>query len=312
MCIPKNVTRIVTHSGAFHADDLFAYVVLRQLYPEASLVRSRDPEVLADHREQSIIFDVGGEYDPGAGGFDHHQRGRPLRDDGLPYSSFGLIWRHFGFSYLDTLLGPSVDFETIEEIHAQIDEQLVRLIDAHDNGQDTRGVRAVRGTLSLTGLLALHHPDFDASTPEALDAAFLTASEMAKMTLENLVRRAGANKRSERIVAQAIAERTNPAVIELPCGMEFTTEVLRHEDAGDVLFAVFPDNGQWLAATVSTRSGGFTSRKLFPEAWAGLRGEELAHACGIAEAEFCHLERFVLGAATREAVLALIEKAIAA
>ena len=39
--------RVVTHDGTFHADDVFAYAVLRAALPNAMLVRSRDPDILA-------------------------------------------------------------------------------------------------------------------------------------------------------------------------------------------------------------------------------------------------------------------------
>ena len=84
---------LVTHSGGFHADELLSSVILTRLFPDARLVRSRAPEWITPGGDR-IIYDVGGAYDPAAGIFDHHQRGAPLRDDGQPYSSFGLVWRH--------------------------------------------------------------------------------------------------------------------------------------------------------------------------------------------------------------------------
>jgi len=47
-----------------------------------------------------IIYDVGGEYNADAQVFDHHQRPTPLRENGQPFSSFGLIWAHYGRTYL--------------------------------------------------------------------------------------------------------------------------------------------------------------------------------------------------------------------
>jgi uncharacterized UPF0160 family protein len=34
---------IVTHSGGFHADELMSSVILTKLFPNAKLIRSRDP-----------------------------------------------------------------------------------------------------------------------------------------------------------------------------------------------------------------------------------------------------------------------------
>ncbi len=81
---------LVTHSGGFHADELLSSVILTRLFPEARIVRSRAPKWITPGTDR-VIYDVGGIYDAEAQIFDHHQRGAPLRDDGQPYSSFGLI-----------------------------------------------------------------------------------------------------------------------------------------------------------------------------------------------------------------------------
>ena len=38
------ITHLVTHSGGFHADELLSSVILTRLYPEATLLRSRDAQ----------------------------------------------------------------------------------------------------------------------------------------------------------------------------------------------------------------------------------------------------------------------------
>ena len=49
---------LVTHSGGFHADELLSSVVLTRLFPEASLMRSRD-ELCITPATDKIIYDVG-------------------------------------------------------------------------------------------------------------------------------------------------------------------------------------------------------------------------------------------------------------
>lgn len=66
---------IVTHSGGFHADELMSSVILTKLFPNAKLIRSRDPEWITPNHDR-IIYDVGGAYDHTARIYDHHQRGR--------------------------------------------------------------------------------------------------------------------------------------------------------------------------------------------------------------------------------------------
>ena len=64
---------IGTHNGTFHCDEVLACYMLKLLpeYKDASVVRTRDPALL---KECDIVVDVGGEYDPSAHKYDHHQR----------------------------------------------------------------------------------------------------------------------------------------------------------------------------------------------------------------------------------------------
>src|SRR5215210_2459062 len=124
--------KVVTHDGPFHADDVFAYAVLRAAFSKVQLVRSRDPDIIAS---ADLVFDVGGVYDPAARRYDHHMRERPLRPDGTPYSSVGLIWRDFGRAALPALLGTAaLDRESADAIWWDIDTGLVLAMDQADNG----------------------------------------------------------------------------------------------------------------------------------------------------------------------------------
>lgn len=64
---------IGTHNGHFHADEALAVYLLRLLpeYKTATLIRTRDPEVL---KTCTIVVDVGGVHEHGAFRYDHHQR----------------------------------------------------------------------------------------------------------------------------------------------------------------------------------------------------------------------------------------------
>ena len=76
MCDEKKVkmTKLIgTHDGTFHCDEVLACSLLKMLpeYKHAEIIRSRDPEKLA---ECDIVVDVGGVYDPAKHRYDHHQR----------------------------------------------------------------------------------------------------------------------------------------------------------------------------------------------------------------------------------------------
>jgi uncharacterized UPF0160 family protein len=101
---------LVTHSGRFHCDDVFAYAIFRlslgltEAGRDHTVIRTREPAVI---KAANIAWDVGLVFDPQAGRFDHHQRGAPLRPDGTPYSAAGLIWQVHGERAVAALLAAS-------------------------------------------------------------------------------------------------------------------------------------------------------------------------------------------------------------
>jgi len=50
-----------THDGRFHANEIFALAILKLVFPELEIIRSRDETVL---RDVDIIVDVGHVYGP--------------------------------------------------------------------------------------------------------------------------------------------------------------------------------------------------------------------------------------------------------
>jgi uncharacterized UPF0160 family protein len=79
-----------------------------------------------------------------------------------------------------------------------------------------------------------------------------------------------------------------------------------------VLYAVYPvPGGNWMVDAMPTEPGSFAQILPLPEAWAGLRGQELAAVSGIADAVFVHPQRFVAAAGSCEGALAMALRAIA-
>jgi uncharacterized UPF0160 family protein len=78
-----------------------------------------------------------------------------------------------------------------------------------------------------------------------------------------------------------------------------------------VLFAVSPaSNGNWMLDTVPPEPGSFAQRLPLPEAWAGLEGAALAAQCGVDDAVFVHLRRFVGAAGSRQGAIAMAQRAL--
>lgn len=296
---------LVTHSGGFHADELLSSVVLTRLFPNARIVRSRSPDWITPASDR-IIYDVGGAYDAEARIFDHHQRGAPLREDGQPYSSFGLIWKHYGRDYLAATGLPEAHIETV---HAGFDASFVLPIDLMDNGAMSPSVAGPLAVLTLPVLLETLKPVFDDTDPEALERAFGEALAIARSFLEAKIAGSAAKLRAEDIVLKAVTEAGGARVLELPMGMPFRSAVMK-SGADHLLFVVHPRDKDWCLTGIRRADEGFELRADLPAAWAGLTNGDLEKASGVEGASFCHNGRFIAAAKTRDAVLAMAEIAV--
>ncbi|MDE1993385.1 MAG: MYG1 family protein [Rhizobiaceae bacterium] len=296
---------LVTHSGGFHADELLSSVILTRLFPQARLVRSRAPEWIAPGADR-IIYDVGGAYDAEARIFDHHQRGAPLREDGQPYSSFGLVWKHYGRDYLAALAIPEAH---IEAIHASFDAGFVLPIDLTDNGAISPAIAGPLAGLTLPALLETLKPVFDETAPDADDRAFHNALAIARSFVEAKIAGSAAKLRAESIVQKAIRETGEGRVLELPMGMPFRPAIVK-AGADHLLFVVHPREKDWCVTGIRRAEDGFELRADLPAAWAGLSNQELEKVSGVEGASFCHNGRFIAAAKTREAALAMAELAV--
>ena len=119
--------KLVTHNGSFHTDDIFAAAMLSMILERNGeayeIIRTRDPEIIKDG---DFVFDVGGTYDEALNRFDHHQVGGAGKgEQGIEYSSFGLMWKKFG-----------EEFAGSQKVADIIQKKLVAPVDAHDNGFD--------------------------------------------------------------------------------------------------------------------------------------------------------------------------------
>lgn len=107
---------IVTHSGQFHPDEIFAIAMLKFYFTEDfEIIRTRDKEIIEEHlnNKDSILVDVGRIYDVEYMNFDHHQGDcgeywtfQDGAKDETPFSSTGLIYKFLnenGYIHLDTV-----------------------------------------------------------------------------------------------------------------------------------------------------------------------------------------------------------------
>ena len=284
---------IVTHNGNFHADDVFSIAALKCLFPSAKLIRTRDTALIS---EADIVVDVGGEYDPVTDRFDHHQRGGAgERENGIPYSSFGLIWQKYG---LELCQGN-------QEVAHAVDSGLVSAIDAIDCGH----VHGVTEGISLSQTIGMFNPtwqeagDFDACFDEAID--------FASRVLTRFIAAANGGVSAKDIVAKAIDNAEDPRVIVLEKYTPWKRTV--HALSEEALYVVYPSQtGQWRVQTVPVEPGSFENRKSLPGPWAGLSDDALKEVTGIDDAMFCHNGLFIAGAESFESTMKMASIALQA
>lgn len=299
---------ICTHSGCFQADDVMAAAILSGLYPEATLVRSRDP---ADWVKATIVFDVGEKYDK-TKYFDHHQPGGAgQRKNGVPYAAVGLIWRHYGRAYCERYATEDVSWHSLFHY---VDHHLIQALDAHDCGQlesdfSLRGSGRHLPVQNLSLLIAKFNPvvGFQPQTPEAYMSAFELAMSFAKQVLDSVLRECLGKAYGKGIVRAAD---TGAPILELPEGCDWQS-VVTHE-MPHVRFVVYPNpTGQFMIRSVPVIGKRFQARADLPAEWAGLSGDAFQAVTGVSDAVFCHNARFVAGAKSLDGIRALAVLALA-
>ncbi|MFL6693922.1 MAG: MYG1 family protein [Ramlibacter sp.] len=317
---------IATHSGTFHADDVFGVAVLATVFPDHEIIRTRNPDEIA---RADYVVDVGGVWDPAGGRFDHHQRGfegarmRPGQD-GVPapaegYASAGLVWREFGSAYVARMaqsLGHAVDDQLAAKIAGDVDSALVRYIDLVDNGAAdvAPGIFGLSSQLSLLNSTWLEEKSLDAQALARLQLErFHQAMAVVDQSLRRFVLRAVGQALAADSVRRAERLLQGRVLLLADGGMPWTRVVV--DEMPEVLLVIYPESGrdQYQIRTVPAAAGSFASRMDLPAAWAGLRDEQLAAVTGVADAVFCHMNLFIAGArskdgALRMALLALDER----
>ncbi len=293
--------KVITHSGTFHADDVFAFAVLRAALGDFDFGRTRDSAEIA---AADLVFDVGGLYDPAQRRYDHHMRDLPRRADGTPYSSVGLIWRDYGREALLRFL-PGIAAEAVDPVWQDIDAGIVVAIDQADNGIATVGA----GHFSM--LIEAFNPTWEDG--ESYDAAFQEAAGFAEGILVRACRQAHAEAQAMALVLAAARRAPDRRIVVLDRKLPWEKAVYEG-GLDELLFVIYPNEDQtaWYCRTVPPEPGSFGQRLALPEPWRGLQDEAFSKAAGIPDGVFCHPAGFIGGARSLGSCVRLAELAIAA
>lgn len=280
---------VATHHGSFHADDVLSWALIKVfLDPEATVVRSRDPQVWAD---ADLVFDVGAIFDPAARRFDHHQSSY----EG-PLSSAGMV---LNWLEEEGSLQPA--------LARKLRLGLVDYVDDVDNGR----VRPDPFVPCFARMVDAFNQG--RSSLQDFDRGFELAGHMAIELLEGYRRGHQALQENERLVVAAMraadAARTN--LLELDRTIAWKDLYFGHGGgAHRTEFLLHPGlDGSWRVVAIPPERESFDKKVPFPLAWAGLKDEELEQVTGVEGAVFCHKNRFIAVFRTREGALQAIRGA---
>ncbi len=294
----KNMPKkIVTHNSSFHTDDIFAVAILLMITPDALVVRSRDQ---AEIDSADYVVDVGMVYEPSRNRFDHHMRdGAGARENGIPYASFGLVWKQFG----EELSGGKRQAEVI-------DRYLIQAIDAIDNGvaiaeNKFEGIRAY--TIGDFFYSFIVDADVD---QDSLYKIFMQNVEMAKELLKREITRAHEFIAGEDLFKTCYENSIDRRLIELP--KEGVPWEIMAAKFPEPIYVLYPcRDGNWGIGAVPdlTKPYGYI-RKPLPLDWAGKKGKDLQKITGVEDALFTHNKRFMASVGSKEGALELAKIAL--
>ncbi|MEO5350571.1 MAG: MYG1 family protein [Magnetococcus sp. YQC-3] len=301
------IKKVATHDGSFHADDVFSMVVLKFLYPNIEIIRTRKEEV---YSQADLRVDVGFRYDPETGDFDHHQKGFDVvHQSGIKKSSIGLVWEVFGLEFVDKLLGNS---EINQQIADRVNWNLIQLLDAQDTG--TKVCEPLYHKIqmyTISQIISNFNPGWD-EDPQNFDGCFLMAMEFALPILKNEIVNSKAVISAKDGVMACINESRikKSRIVVLPKYMPWTGLVIKN--AYNELYVVFPTKDQeWRIQGIPVDFGSFQVKKPFPKSWRGKTAKDLNQLIGIDDAVFCHDAGFVAGAKTFASVMKMAEISMA-
>lgn len=308
---------IATHSGKFHADDVWAVTVLDIVFPGCTLIRTRDPEKI---RQADFAVDVGGIWDPQSGRFDHHQKGfAGARESGVVYASAGLVWKTHGARCVTLVAqqqtGQALSADTAQQIAYAIDADLVQYMDMADTG----AAKSAPGGYGLSALISGFNPTWldeqQAGSVDAAEAMRLSQFRRAMAFMEDILVNAVKFRVGGLLAVQQVRQSElleDGQVLFLKNASLPWSSVVRNE-MPKVLFVLSYNiaEDRYMVHTVPATADSFDARKDLPASWAGLAGADLAAVTGVPDAGFCHNGRFIAAAKSFAGALTMARLALA-
>jgi len=297
MKITKNIkeANLITHGSTFHPDDVFATMFISKMVENPIVCRTNN---IDHHNKDAIIYDIG------YGKFDHHQVDAKVRNNGIKYSSFGLLFSEYGKTYLSKL-----NIKDVDKLYTSLEEKLVMQIDAIDNGIFPE-INAPYKISDLDKIIS----DFNLAWNEEgdNDDQFLEAVLVADKIFTRAIIKENALIEANILVEEKLNEvKDNILILDKYMPYEETLWNSKNPKAKEVKVVILPSNRG--GYSIKPRTKNKNTKELaynFSKEFLGLHDEELVKVSHIKTAKFVHSSGFLGCTDTLEDAIILAKNAI--
>ncbi len=292
----STIKTIATHNGQFHLDELVAIAIMKLIDDNIMVVRTRKPET---YNACDMRVDVGEEYNLELNTYDHHQREEiPPRENGVPYASAGLVWKHFGRSLCSS-----------DDVHARIDKELIQPVDIIDSGKDISDGKAFMRSFSMHREIGNLNRIVGLGKESEVSAFNRSIVQVIGM-LENELLVANEQANVDEHIREILSRYKGKPYVVLDEGMLWWQNVIVSET--DKTYVIFlGSDGRYKVQGVPPAIGEFSCRKPFPKEWRG-HTNELSKISNVEGALFCHKNGFLSSTNSLDSAIKMAEKAYAA
>lgn len=314
--------KVITHDGVHHTDEVGAVAVLLLAgfiqHNMLEVVRTRDPKQIA---EAEFVIDVGMEYNHEVKRYDHHQKGGAgERSNGVPYASFGLIWKHYSHMVVEPTLRwvipehilNQVDFhQLVTKVADLVDSALVQGVDARDCGVKTHlGINGASPYTISDSISAFNKPWYMDSEFRGTEH-FKAAVSYMSVVIKNEVVSAAGSALAELYISKLLENQIENKILILDQFVPWGNFVM--QSCPRALYVIFPDlSGTFRVQAVPVGPGkeSFELKAPFPQNWRGKSPQELVSLTSCEDVMFVHNAGFIMGCKTLDGAKHCAEMAV--
>ena len=258
-----NKANLITHNGKFHIDEVFSTVLLMKVFKNIKLIRLSEIPKDVDCKNK-IIYDIGG------GRFDHHQINADIRENGIKYSSFGLLWKEYGRIYLK-----KVHCEDIEFAWKKFDQSFVQTIDKIDNFQIEKDCL---NNYLISNIIESFNPTWNSNIDP--DLKFKEAANFAVIIFDNIIKEIFSIIEANTYLNYMKLKNSEYIILEKY--VPYNDFIIENDNEKRIKFIVYPSkrNGYEVRTVLD--------RAKFPDEWYNLSKKEFYDKYKIDGMLYCH------------------------